>query len=107
MEMVIALGAEIWSGQQRVKIIEKRLATEGKVTPEMIEQYVATGYNGNNYSIDDVVLTDDILGDFVFDFVKIVDELLGFRFDIQCCSGFVHFVSAFFSLILISLIELK
>ena len=42
MQMVIALGAEVWSGQQRVKIIEKLMATEGKVTPEMVEQYVAT-----------------------------------------------------------------
>jgi hypothetical protein len=40
MQMVIALGAEVWSGQRRVKIIERLLATEGKVTPEMIEKYV-------------------------------------------------------------------
>jgi hypothetical protein len=40
MQIVIALGAEMWSGQKRVKIIERLLATEGKVTPEMIEQYV-------------------------------------------------------------------
>ena len=40
MQVVIALGAEIWSGQKRVKIIEQLLATEGKVTPEMIEQYL-------------------------------------------------------------------
>ena len=42
MQVVIALGAEMWSGQQRVRIIERLLATEGKVTPKMIEQYVAT-----------------------------------------------------------------
>jgi hypothetical protein len=42
MEVVIALGAEVWSGQQRVKIMEKLLSTEGKVTTEMIEQYVPT-----------------------------------------------------------------
>ena len=42
MQVVFALGAEIWSGQKRVKIIEKLLATEGKVTPEMIEKYVAS-----------------------------------------------------------------
>ena len=40
MQIVIALGAEVWSGQKRVKIIEQLLATKGKVTPEMIEQYV-------------------------------------------------------------------
>jgi hypothetical protein len=42
MAVVIALGAEMWSGQQRVRIIERLLTTEGKVTSEMIEQYVAT-----------------------------------------------------------------
>jgi len=40
MQVVIALGAEVWSGQKRVRIIEQLLATEGRVTPEMIEQYV-------------------------------------------------------------------
>ena len=40
MQIVFALGAEVWSGQKRVKIIEQLLATQGKVTPEMIEQYV-------------------------------------------------------------------
>jgi hypothetical protein len=42
MQMVIALGAEVWSGQKRVKVIEQLLATEGKVTPDMIEKYVAS-----------------------------------------------------------------
>ncbi len=42
MKIVIALGAEMWSGQKRVKIIESLLASEGKVTPEMIERYVPT-----------------------------------------------------------------
>ncbi len=42
MQVVIALGAEIWSGKQRLNIIENILATEGKVTPKMIEQYVAS-----------------------------------------------------------------
>jgi hypothetical protein len=42
MQMIIALGAEVWSGQQRARITEKLLATHGKVTPEMIEQYVPT-----------------------------------------------------------------
>ena len=40
--MVIALGAEMWTGQQRVKIIEKLLTTHGNVTTEMIEQYEPT-----------------------------------------------------------------
>ena len=39
MHMVVALGAEVWTGQQRVKIIETLLSKHGKVTTEMIEQY--------------------------------------------------------------------
>ena len=42
LSVVIALGAEIWTGQQRAKITEKLLTTKGKVTTEMIEQYVPT-----------------------------------------------------------------
>ena len=40
LQVVIALGAEIWTGQQRLKIIEKLLSTKGKVTTAMIESYV-------------------------------------------------------------------
>lgn len=42
MHMVVALGAEMWTGQQRVKIMETLLTKHGKVTTEMIEQYVPT-----------------------------------------------------------------
>lgn len=42
MHMVIALGAEMWTGQQRVKIMEKLLTEHGKVTTDMIEQYQPT-----------------------------------------------------------------
>jgi hypothetical protein len=42
MHMVIALGAEVWTGQQRVKIMETLLSRHGKVTTEMIEQYEPT-----------------------------------------------------------------
>jgi hypothetical protein len=42
LQMMIALGAEVWSGQQRVKVMEKLLTTRGKVTTEMIESYVPT-----------------------------------------------------------------
>jgi hypothetical protein len=42
MHMVVALGAEVWTGQQRVKIIETLLSKHGKVTTEMIEQYEPT-----------------------------------------------------------------
>ena len=40
MTVVIALGAEIWSDRQRLRIVEKLMAAKGKVTPEMVEQYV-------------------------------------------------------------------
>ena len=42
LQMVIALGAEVWSGQQRVKIMEKLLTTRGSVTTQMIENYSPT-----------------------------------------------------------------
>lgn len=42
MHIVVALGAEMWTGQQRVKIMEKLLSTHGTVTTEMIEQYEPT-----------------------------------------------------------------
>jgi hypothetical protein len=42
LHMVIALGAEVWTGQQRVKIMETLLTKHGKVTTEMIETYVPT-----------------------------------------------------------------
>jgi len=42
MTIVIAMGAEIWADRQRMRIIEHLLSTKGKVTTEMIEQYVPT-----------------------------------------------------------------
>ena len=42
MHMVVALGAEMWTGQQRVKIMETLLTKHGKVTTEMIEKYEPT-----------------------------------------------------------------
>ncbi len=42
LQMMIALGAEVWTGQQRLKIVERLLSTKGKVTTEMIEAYVPT-----------------------------------------------------------------
>ena len=42
MSVVIALGAEIWAGQQRTRIIESLLETKGKVTKKMVEDYVPT-----------------------------------------------------------------
>lgn len=40
MTVVIALGAEIWSDRQRLRVIEQLLEARGKVTRELIEQYV-------------------------------------------------------------------
>lgn len=40
--IVIALGAEIWESKQRMLIMERLLEKHGRVTEEMIEQYVAT-----------------------------------------------------------------
>ncbi|MCC5868272.1 MAG: hypothetical protein JJU27_07140 [Gammaproteobacteria bacterium] len=42
VSIVIALGAEIWESRQRMLIIERLLEKEGRVTEEMIEQYVAS-----------------------------------------------------------------
>ena len=42
MTIVIAMGAEIWADRQRMRIVEHLLSTKGKVTTEMIEQYVPT-----------------------------------------------------------------
>ena len=40
--IVIALGAEIWESRQRMLIMERLLEQHGRVTEEMIEQYVAS-----------------------------------------------------------------
>lgn len=40
LTVVIALGAEIWESRQRMLIMERLLETHGKVTEELIEQYV-------------------------------------------------------------------
>ena len=40
MTVVIALGAEIWSDRQRLRIVERLLEQHGHVSREMIEQYV-------------------------------------------------------------------
>jgi hypothetical protein len=40
MTVVIALGAEIWSDRQRLRIVERLLEQHGRVSHEMIEQYV-------------------------------------------------------------------
>ena len=52
MSIVIALGAEMWAGQKRVRIIEQLLAKEGKVTPEMIEQYVPSDEEAEQWAAE-------------------------------------------------------
>ena len=60
VHVVIALGAEIWSGQQRMKIMEKLLATEGKVTPEMIEAYVPTPEEDAQWAVERKAMLDRV-----------------------------------------------
>ena len=43
MTVVIALGAEIWSDRQRLRIMERLLETKGRVTQEMIESTPSSG----------------------------------------------------------------
>lgn len=40
MTIVVALGSEIWAGRQRLNVIESLLESEGKVTQDMVEQFV-------------------------------------------------------------------
>ena len=40
LSVVIALGSEIWADRQRMRVVERLLETEGKVTSDMIEAYV-------------------------------------------------------------------
>ncbi|MCB2108149.1 MAG: hypothetical protein KDE14_10630 [Rhodobacteraceae bacterium] len=39
LEIVMLLGGELWTVKDRQAVTEHLLATEGKVTPEMIEQF--------------------------------------------------------------------
>jgi len=39
LEITLLLGGEIWSDRDRQMVMEHLLATEGQVTPEMIEQF--------------------------------------------------------------------
>lgn len=42
LEIVLQLGAELWIVRDRQMVTEHLLATEGKVTPEMIETFKAS-----------------------------------------------------------------
>ncbi len=60
LQMMIALGAEVWSGQQRVKVMEKLLTTRGKVTTEMIESYVPTAEESAAWAAERKAMVDRI-----------------------------------------------
>ncbi|MCU0759398.1 MAG: hypothetical protein MUF07_09445 [Steroidobacteraceae bacterium] len=38
--VTLELGAELWVQRERMRVVESLLATQGVVTPEMIEQYL-------------------------------------------------------------------
>lgn len=40
LQMIIALGAEVWTVVQRQKVVEALLAKHGTVTSDMVEQYM-------------------------------------------------------------------
>jgi hypothetical protein len=42
MHAILALGAEVWAGRRRLKVVESLLAAKQPVTPEAIEAYVPT-----------------------------------------------------------------
>jgi len=60
LHMVVALGAEVWTGQQRVKIIETLLSKHGKVTTEMIEQYQPTDEELEKWATERKAMVDRV-----------------------------------------------
>jgi hypothetical protein len=42
MHVILALGAEVWAGKRRLKVVESLLAAKQPVTAETIEAYVPT-----------------------------------------------------------------
>jgi hypothetical protein len=42
MHAILTLGAEVWAGRRRLKVVESLLAAKQPVTPETIEAYVPT-----------------------------------------------------------------
>lgn len=60
LTMVIALGAEVWQGQQRAKITEALLTKHGKVTTDMIEQYVPTAEESAKWAAERKAMADRI-----------------------------------------------
>jgi hypothetical protein len=60
LQMMIALGAEVWTGQQRLKIVERLLTTKGKVTTEMIENYLPTPEEKAQWAKDRQAMVDRV-----------------------------------------------
>ena len=60
MHMVVALGAEMWTGQQRVKIMETLLTKHGKVTTEMIETYEPTEEEIETWAVERRAMIDRV-----------------------------------------------
>ena len=60
LSMVIALGAEVWSGQQRVKIMEKLLTTHGRVTTQMVDNYVPTAEDAAIWAAERKAMVDRV-----------------------------------------------
>lgn len=60
LHIVIALGGEMWTGQQRVKIMEKLLTEHGKVTTEMIEQYQPTQEEQDAWAAERKAMVDRV-----------------------------------------------
>ncbi|MCC5869046.1 MAG: hypothetical protein JJU27_11070 [Gammaproteobacteria bacterium] len=58
--IVIALGAEIWESRQRMLIMERLLEKHGRVTEEMIEQYVASDEEADLWEAKKAAMTERV-----------------------------------------------
>ncbi|WP_446831851.1 hypothetical protein [Candidatus Foliamicus sp.] len=60
MSVVLALGAEIWADRQRMRVAERLLETEGKVTSAMIEAYVPTDAEKEAWEAERVAMVERV-----------------------------------------------
>lgn len=58
--VVIALGAEIWESRHRMLIMERLLETKGKVTEELIEQYVPSEEDAQRWDALKAAMTERV-----------------------------------------------
>jgi len=63
MDIVLALGAELWVTRDRQTVMEHLLATEGKVTPELIETFVPSPEMAANQVLARKDLASRLYGD--------------------------------------------